>query len=586
MYIKLLSSFILLLSIISCRNTGKNKTDLISADTGYQAFQTRFLDAYWKNNPTAAIGAGYGKYYDQLPTPDSLNFAANVNFSKAWLDSIKTIHYNQLNEDDKINYAIVQNELQRTIWYIDTFKIQQWDPSNYNLGGQCYSIISQNFAPLNSRLNILSKHLQHADEYYAAALKTIIKPTKEYTLLAIQQNLGSLDIFGKSLTDSINASSISNPEKDVLQKNISTTVLAIKKYVAALQKLVANKETVFRDFRIGKALFDQKFKYDLVTDYKPAEIFAKATAAKTNFHKKMYVIAVTLWPKYCSNITRPADSLLVIKTVLDKISLHHAKAGEVVATATNLIKQLQQFIISKNLFKYDTSYPLKVRIMPAFMGGVAIANAEFTPPYLKSGTTYYNVADITRMPAADAESELREYNNYSLQFLSIHEGMPGHCMQGVYSNKQGKGNIVKSVFQNGAMIEGWAVYCEQMMMENGWGNDAPELWLSLYKWRLRELSNVLVDYGLQCINYSEADIIKLLTTETFQEAAQVKEKYHRATVSQVQLCSYFTGLTDILALKDAYKNKQGANYNLIDFHERFLGFGSAPVKYISGIMLK
>jgi uncharacterized protein (DUF885 family) len=179
---------------------------------------------------------------------------------------------------------------------------------------------------------------------------------------------------------------------------------------------------------------------------------------------------------------------------------------------------------------------------------------------------------------------LREYNTYSLQFLSIHEAMPGHCMQGVYNNRSN--SIVRSVFQNGAMIEGWAVYCEQMMMENDWGNSAPELWLTLYKWRLRECSNVLIDYGMQCLNYSEADVHKLLKDETFQEDAQIKEKYHRATVSQVQLCSYFTGMSDILALREAYKNKMGNNYSLKDFHEKFLSYGSAPVKYIRQVMLK
>jgi uncharacterized protein (DUF885 family) len=192
--------------------------------------------------------------------------------------------------------------------------------------------------------------------------------------------------------------------------------------------------------------------------------------------------------------------------------------------------------------------------------------------------------DLSKMPAADAESELREYNTYSLQFLSIHEGMPGHCMQSVYNKKSG--NVIKSVFQNGSMVEGWAVYCEQMMMENGWGNNAPELWLVLYKWRLRECSNVLIDYGIQCLNYSEEDVYKLLKNETFQEDGQIKEKYHRATVSQVQLCSYFTGLNDILELREAYKNKMGSNYSLRDFHEQFLSHGSAPVKYISEVMLK
>ncbi len=270
--------------------------------------------------------------------------------------------------------------------------------------------------------------------------------------------------------------------------------------------------------------------------------------------------------------------------MLDKLALNHASPKSVVDTAANLVHELEHFIIAKDLFNYDTTYPLKVRIMPAFMAGVSLANAEFTPPYQKTGDTYYNIMDLSKMPAADAEGSLREYNTYSLQFLSIHEAMPGHCMQGVYSNKTG--SIVRTVFGNGPMVEGWAVYCEQMMMENGWGNNMPELWLVLYKWRLRECSNVLIDYGIQCLNYSEDDVYKLLKNETFQEDAQIKEKYHRASVSQAQLCFYFTGLSDILSLKEAYKNKTGSNYNLKDFHEKFLSYGSAPVKYIKEVMLK
>ena len=578
---------VVILLIVSCNN--QSQQPFVAAgknDSSFNNFQTRFLDAYWKQNPTAAIYAGYGKYYERLVIPDSTAFAVTVNFCKAWLDSLHGFNYNNLSDDNKINYAIVQNQLQSTIWYTGTFKIQQWDPSAYNLGGDCYNILTQNYAPLAERLKILSSHLQHADDYYAAALHTLNKPTKEYTALAIQQNQGSLNVLGDALTDSIKASALNQAEKDTLQQHISLTKQAIKNYVSALQKIVADKNYAFRDFRIGKDLFRQKFKYDLVTDYAPEEIFAKAITAKTYYHKEMYNIAATLWLKYCIGLPKPADSLLLIKTVIDKIALQHAKAKNVVATATGLVKQLQLFIISKKLFDYDTTYPLKVRIMPAFMGGVSLANAEFTPAYLKSGTTYYNVADISTMPAANAESVLREYNNYSLQFLSIHEAMPGHCMQGVYSNKQSSGSLIKSVFQNGAMIEGWAVYCEQMMMENGWGNNAPELWLTLYKWRLRELSNVLIDYGLQCLQYSENDIMQLLKNETFQEDAQIKEKYHRATVSQVQLCSYFTGATDILALREAYKNKQANNYQLKDFHEQFLSYGSSPVKYIREMMLK
>lgn len=572
---------ILLLS--ACNNNKNNNGKSIDVNAAFHNFQPRFMDAYWKQNPSGAIYAGYGKYYDGLVIPDSIAFKQSVVFSKQWLDSLHSFDYKNLSDDNKINYNILQNQLQSNIWYIDTFKSQQRDPSSYNLGGECYYLLTENYAPLTQRLQTLSKHIEHAADYYSAAEKIIDHPTKEYTRLGIDQNKGSIDVLGNALSDSIKNSSLTQPEKDTLQQRIAATTSAIKNYISFLQKMIDDKNYAFSNFRIGKALFDEKFKYDLVTDITPEELFAKADSAKNYYHQQMFRIANDLWPKYFGNTAKPTDSLALIKNVLDKLSLNHASPQHVVDTATKLVHDLERFIITKNLFNYDTTTPLKVRVMPAFMAGVSLANAEFIPPYQKTGTSYYNVTDLSKMPAADAESELREYNTYSLQFLSIHEAMPGHCMQGVYNNKSG--SIIKSVFGNGAMIEGWAVYCEQMMMENGWGNNAPELWLTLYKWRLRECSNVLIDYGIQCLNYSEDDVYKLLKNETFQEDAQIKEKYHRATVSQVQLCSYFNGLSDILSLREAYKNKMGNNYSLKDFHEKFLSYGSAPVKYIREVML-
>jgi uncharacterized protein (DUF885 family) len=568
----------------ACNNVNTNRSEKRGTDASFNDFQPRFLDAYWKENPSAAVFVGYGKYYDQLVIPDTLAFVNTVTFSRQWLDSLHSYSYTDLSDDNKINYNIIQNQLQSNIWYIDTFKSQHWDPSSYNLGGECYYILTQNYAPLTERLQTLSKHIRHADAYYAAATRMIDHPTKEYTELAIQQNEGSLDVFGTTLSDSIKASSLSEADKDSLQNHIILTTTAIKNYIAFLKKMRADKNFAFRDFRIGKELFAQKFKYDLVTDYTPEQMFAKADSAKHYYHKEMFRIANDLWKKYYSNRPKPNDSFALITAVLDKISLQHASPAGVVDTAMNIIHRIEYFIKSKDLFDYDTTTPLKVRIMPAFMAGVSLANAEFIPPYQKSGVTYYNVSDLSKMKPADAESELREYNNYSLQILSIHEGIPGHCMQGVYNNKKSSSKI-KSVFGNGPMIEGWAVYCEQMMAENGWGDNAPELWLTLYKWRLRECSNVVIDYGIQCLNYSKNDVQKLLKDETFQEDAQIEEKYHRATVSQVQLCSYFTGLSDILALRDAYKNKMGNKYSLKDFHEKFLSYGSAPVKDIREVML-
>ena len=158
-------------------------------------------------------------------------------------------------------------------------------------------------------------------------------------------------------------------------------------------------------------------------------------------------------------------------------------------------------------------------------------------------------------------------------------------MQGIYNNKKSS-DVVRSVFQNGAMIEGWAVYTEGMMLEEGWGNNSPEMELVHDKLKLRELANVIIDYDLQVLNKSKEDLIHLMVDECFQTKAQAEEKYHRATVSQVQLCSYYAGSTAIQALREEYKKKLGEKYSLKGFHESFLSFGSSPVKYIREIMLK
>jgi hypothetical protein len=121
-------------------------------------------------------------------------------------------------------------------------------------------------------------------------------------------------------------------------------------------------------------------------------MFAQSQILPKHFyHKEMFRIANELWTKYCGDTPKPADSLALIKAVLDKISLHHASPQHVVDTAAQLVHDLEHFILSKDLFNYDTTYPLKVRIMPAYMAGVSLANAEFIPPYQKSGTTYYNI---------------------------------------------------------------------------------------------------------------------------------------------------------------------------------------------------
>lgn len=581
---KLIGLLAIIIGLASCRQSPQQSQEKhADTDSLFESFVQRYMDALWKQYPSTAIGMGYFKYADELKIPDATEFADDIRFTRSYLDSLHAMEFAKLSENNRIDYLMLQNDLYGTLWYLDTFKVQEWNPAMYNLGGDSYEIISKQFAPIEKRLMVLSHHLQNASAYYQAGLANLRQPTREHTELAVQQNLGSLQIFDQSLQDSITASSLTGLQKDSLRHNIEATKAAINSYVADLKKLLADKNYSFRSFRIGEQNFDRKFHYDIVSDFTPKQIFEKAVTAKKNYHNEMFRISTELWPKYFGTEAMPADTLMRIKKMIDRISDRHVTPEQLFDTIRQQVTELQQFVVTKNLLSLDSTQKIVVRKMPAYMSGTSLASASSPGPYEPHSDFYYNVSDLTAMPREKALSQLREQNYYILQILSIHEAVPGHLVQLEYSNRSP--SIVKSVFGNGAMIEGWAVYSQRMMLENGWGNNAPEMWLMFYKWSMRECCNVIIDYGLQCLNYSKDDVVNLLKNEAFQEEAQVEEKYHRATISQVQLCSYFTGSNEILALREAMMKKQGEQFNLKNFHEKFLSYGSAPVKYIAQLML-
>jgi uncharacterized protein (DUF885 family) len=216
------------------------------------------------------------------------------------------------------------------------------------------------------------------------------------------------------------------------------------------------------------------------------------------------------------------------------------------------------------------------------MDGVAGASISAPGPYDKDAETFYNVSTLEKFTKESAESYLREYNHYILQILNIHEAIPGHYAQLVYSNNSP--SIIKSVFGNGAMVEGWAVYTERMMIEAGYGNAEPEMLLMYNKWHLRTVCNTILDYSVHVKGWKKEDAIHLLVDEAFQQQAEAEGKWKRVQLSQVQLCSYFTGYSEIYALREEMKKKK--DFDLKKFHESFLSYGSAPVKEIKKLMLK
>lgn len=626
-------SFLLAL-FFSCTNQNDKNKNTGSENESFERYKQQFVEELWKIYPGWASSIGYHRYDSVLTVPSEAQREKEIAFNNAQLDSLKKFNAEKLSDQNKTDILMIRDFLNASTWGTNVLKAWQWDPSNYNVCGSFSEMLANNYDSLDNRLRNFYIRMKNVPAYYEAAKKNISNPTSEHTELAIRQNLGGISIFEAELESVLEESHLSKEEKDQMLERAKTCSKAVSDYAEWLKKL-DNKNP--RSFRLGAELYAKKFEYDIQSGYSAEQIYEKALTHKKELHSKMYNITKDLWPKYFKTKKMPADSLAAIRELIDILSLNHVKPDSFQSSIEKQIPELVSFVNRKKLIYLDPSKPLVVRKEPAYMSGLAGASISSPGPYDVNGNTYYNVGSLSGWSKEKAESYLREYNHYILQILNIHEAIPGHYTQLIYSNnsasgvstytylsgqdsiysaadsmkhatgsspaahpKQGSlssasaGNplpgIIKSILGNGAMVEGWAVYTELMMLENGYGaapgasTAEPEMWLMYYKWSLRSTCNTILDYGVHVKNMSRENALQLLTREAFQQDAEAEGKWRRVTLSQVQLCSYFTGFKEIYEFREELKKEMGERFDLKQFHEKFLSYGSAPVKYIKELM--
>jgi uncharacterized protein (DUF885 family) len=549
----------------------------------FERYKKMFIQGYWKLHPTQAIYAG-NHYRDSILTiPDSNFFKVSQKLIKFLNDSLKIYNPDQLSANSKTDFYMMRDRLDADLWYITKYRSHEWNPAYYNVSGEFAEILSSQTESLNQRLRNISGRLKNVEAYYKAGIANLKNPVIEHTDLAILQNEGGLEVFEKQIPDSILASTLSDNSRNLLNERLEKAKTAIKNYVSHLKNLRSGmSEENSRSFRLGKELYQEKFHHDIQSSYDAEGIYKVALERKEEIHKKMAGLAKKLWSKYMDSNNMPDDDRAVIRAVIDKISLKHVQPDSFMLAIEKQIPDLTEFVNRKKLLYLDPSKPLKIRRTPGYMEGSGAGASISSPgPYDKEANTYYNVSPLTGYTPENAESYLREYNYYILQILNIHEAIPGHYAQLVYSNQSP--SLIKSILENGAMVEGWAVYAERMMLEEGYGNNEPEMWLMYYKWHLRSICNTILDYSVHVMGWSKEDAVQFLTGDAFQQQAEADGKWRRVKLTQVQLCSYFTGYTEIYNLREELKKQK--DFNLKSFHEQFLSYGSAPVKYIRELMI-
>ncbi len=570
----LLTATLIICALAGCKKDSSVGPMQGKDDAAFTIYENSFLEGLWKLNPDWATTVGYHKYDSLLAIPTDQARDKMVNFAKIQIDSLSRFEVNSLNAANKIDYHLMQNQMESIQWNIKQLRAYQWDPASYNVIGTFAYILNENYAPLTKRLRNFYQKMANVPAYYKEAEKQIKNPVTELTNLAIEQHLGGVSVIEKDFADSLKKTNIPQGEQKLMLDRAHMSAETIRGFANWLKGL---KNDHPRSFRLGKEFYEAKFKYDLQSEFSAQQIYNAAVERKKYIHREMARIAHKLWPKYFGTKAQPADSLEMIAQLIDTLSSKHTRADEFQSAVKSTLPKLTAFVKAKDLLTLDPSKPLIVRKEPGYMAGIAGASMSAPGPYDKNGNSYFNVGNPGGS-GAKAESFLREYNLYTMQILCIHEAIPGHYVQLLYANRAP--SLIKSVFSNGAMVEGWAVYGEEMMIDNGYDSDEPEMRLMWYKWHLRSVCNTILDYSVHAQNMPKQEAMKLLMHEAFQHQGEAESKWTRVTLTSVQLDSYYTGYKEIMELRDAYKKKMGDKYKLKEFNEKFLSFGSAPVKYI------
>ena len=300
---------------------------------------------------------------------------------------------------------------------------------------------------------------------------------------------------------------------------------------------------------------------------------------------KMFQIAFPIFKKINPDLDYTlikVDPKNVIKTVLNKLAEDRPNNETIVTQANQDLQEATEFVRSKNLVTVPTE-SVKVIEMPEFARGSAVAYFDSAGPLEKKNETFFTISPTPNdWSEQRKESFYKEYNDYMLQDLTVHEAMPGHYLQIMHSNKFKAPTLVRAIFRSGTFTEGWAVYAEQMMAENGYGGDAVEM--QQLKMKLRVIINAIIDQKIHTEGMTEKEAIDFMMNEGFQEEGEAAGKWKRANLSSTQLSTYYVGVVEVNDIANAYKAKMNGKVDLLKMHDAMLSYGSPAPKYVKEML--
>lgn len=579
-----------------------------SRPSGSEAFESA-MNEFMLNSlalsPVSASAAGYHLHTDlasghirhldgELDDFRPQAIAAQRAFYADWQQRLrKQFSVSSLTPEDAADWQLVDDQISLALLEFDKIQAYRHNPTNYveTLGNGLFLPLTQSYASKAVRVSDVLSRVKQIPRFLEQAKEQLIDADPIFIKVAVEENEGNVSVIQEDLKEQVGSD-----EALLAQYNqvAPQAISALADFSKWMQQELARRPNP-RSWRLGNDLYREKFKYVMETSVTPEEMAASAEREVREVRTQMLELATPMHREMYPSHGDHADLKAlerenrIIREVLDKIADDHVQRGQLLEQVKSDVAGITAFIREKKIVALSERENLKVIPTPEFMRGIfSVAGFRQAPPLEPASEAEYWVTPIAPgMSDAQAESKLREYNNWVLKWLTIHEALPGHYIQAEHANNiQPKTRrLLRSQFANGAYVEGWAEYIAQVMTDEGFQNRDPRYLLSMKKIRLRVLTNAILDVRMHTMNMSDDAAVDMMMNLAFQTRAEAEGKLQRAKLSSAQLPTYYIGLSEWLKLRKQYEARMGPGFSLMEFHNKALSEGALPVPVLGRLIL-
>jgi uncharacterized protein (DUF885 family) len=553
-------------------------------DSKLESVFRAYLDDYFKLRPLEATRLGDHRFDSRIEdvTPEARRQWLGQT-RKALAELPKQVDYQKLTRAGQIDFEIFQHSLTTDIWLTENLHPFEEDPRIYNgyINDCVYLLLTQSTAPKETNIANCIARMAYIPKIVATARDNLSKPLQTHTETAIRQNRGAISFYESEIYQF----SGETRQLAALKAATAPVVTCLKEYQNFLEKDLLPR--AHGEWRIGKEKFARKLELELDAAVSADQVMADAESEFARVERDMYVIARQLWSRYFMPQPLPADDgegrRATVQQVLGAVAKEHCRPEELTQEMKMRVERAKKFITAKDILRLPEPDHCQVIEMPEFKRGNSTAYMEPPPPLDPNATGQLAVSPPPKdWDAQRVNSYLEEYNSRMLDILTIHEGYPGHSVQLEYMNKNP--SVIRRVLQSGVYIEGWAVYTEQTMLDQGYGDGDLPLRLNQLKFYLRAVANTILDHKMHCSDLSDEDALKFLTQRCFQSDGEARLKIIRSKQSSCQLSTYFVGRMAHYRLRQQIQRELGDKFVLGRYHEAVLEPGAVPVKYLGELV--